>query len=357
MTDLAPIFGTVGFFLGLASIYGLLALALNLQWGYGGMFNAGIAGFWAVGAYVEAIFSTSPVAQTTGYYGHAGFGPFFPEVSLGPLGHFPSALVVGMVMAVLVSAVVGFLIAIPTLRLREDYLAIATLGLAQIMVLAIQNLSYTTAGVEGLAGIPRPVEFLGQPNLTDMLFAFLALGVLVVVFVLFERMSRSPWGRTMRAVRDDEDAAEALGKNTFVMKLQTFVIGSGLMGLSGALFASFSRVISVPGAFTPALTFLIWAMVMVGGSGNHVGVILGAFVIEFLFWFTPNAQVWFQIGTNLSDKIFFLQYIAIGGLLIVLVLLRPSGLLPEPKKVSRPPRRRARAADADQEAEHDPRGA
>ena len=357
MADLPAIYGTIAFFLGLASIYAVLALALNLQWGYGGMFNAGIAGFWVVGAYVEAIFASNPVAPTTGYYGHAGLAPLFPSLALGPIGTFPTALVVGMVMAILVSALLGFLIAIPTLRLREDYLAIATLGLAQIMVLTIQNLTSLTAGVEGLAGIARPVEFFREPNLTDMAFAVICFVLVIVVFVLFERMSRSPWGRLMRAIRNDEDAAAALGKNTFILKLETFVIGSGLMGLSGALFASFSRVISVPGAFTPALTFLIWAMVMVGGSGNHVGVIVGAFVIEFLFWFTPNAQIWFNIGTGLADKIFFLQYVAIGLLLIVLVLLRPSGLLPEPKKVSRPPRRARRAPEPPEGVEHDLGGA
>ena len=335
----------------------MLALALDLQWGYGGMFNAGIAGFWVVGAYVAAIFASSPVAPTTGYYGHAGLAPLFPNISLGALGSFPTALVVGMVMAVLVSAALGFLIAIPTLRLREDYLAIATLGLAQIMVLTIQNLTSLTAGVEGLAGIARPVEFLREHNSTDMAFALICVVLLIVAYVLFERMSRSPWGRVLRAIRDDEDAAAALGKNTFILKLEAFVIGSGLMGLSGALFASFSRVISVPGAFTPALTFLIWAMVMVGGSGNHLGVIVGAFVIEFLFWFTPNAQIWFNIGTGLADKIFFLQYVAIGLLLIVLVLLRPGGLLAEPKRVSRPPRRARRAPVLPKEVGHDPGGA
>lgn len=357
MADLPAIYGTIAFFLGLASIYAVLALALNLQWGYGGMFNAGIAGFWVVGAYVAAIFASSPVPPTTGYYGHLGLAPMFPSISLGPLGYFPTALVLGMVMAILVSAGLGFLIAIPTLRLREDYLAIATLGLAQIMVLTIQNLTWLTAGVEGLAGIARPVEFFREPNLTDMAFAVFCIVLLIVVFVLFERMSRSPWGRLMRAIRDDEDAAAVLGKNTFFMKLETFVIGSGLMGLAGALFASFSRVISVPGAFTPALTFLIWAMVMVGGSGNHLGVVVGAFVIEFLFWFTPNAQIWFNIGAGMSDKIFFLQYIAIGLLLIVLVVMRPNGLFPEPKKVSRPPRRARRVRAPVKEAEHDLGGA
>ena len=354
MADIVGYWGDIAFLLGLVAIYAILALGLNLQWGYGGMFNAGIAGFWAVGAYVEALFTTGPVAGSIyGYPGHPGYVGAFPTVPLGPLGIFPTAMLVGIVMAMVASAGLGFLIAIPTLRLREDYLAIATLGLAQIIVLTIQNLPSLTGGVFGISGIARPFEFYQQSNLTDLAFAIFVGIILVLAFFLLQRMSRSPWGRVMRAVREDEDAATALGKNTFVLKLQTFVIGSALMGLSGALFASFSRVISVPGAFTPTITFLIWAMVMVGGSGNHLGVIVGAFAVEFLFWLTPRLQIWFNLSSNLSDDIFFLQYMAIGLVIILLVVVRPSGLLPEPAKVSRRPRLLRRRA-AGEEASHDP---
>lgn len=339
MTDIASYFGDISVLLSLAAIYAMLALALNLQWGYGGMFNAGVAGFWAVGAYIEAFFTTDAVAGSIfGYPGHVGFASVFPRIPLGPLGAFPSSMLVGMGMAMVISAGLGFLIAIPTLRLREDYLAIATLGLAQIIVLTIQNLPPVTAGVYGIAGIARPFEFYQASNLTDLAFAVFALVLLVVALLLFERMSRSPWGRVMRAMRENEEAATSLGKNTFILKLEAFVMGSALMGLSGALFASYSRVIQVPGAFTPALTFLIWAMVMVGGSGNHKGVILGAFVVFFLFWLTPHFQIWFSLAPDLSYDISLIQYIAIGLVLILLVLVRPSGLLPEPRTVSRRPR-------------------
>ena len=355
MADIAAIWGDVAFLLGLAATYSVLALALNLEWGYGGMFNAGIAGFWAVGAYVEALITSTPAAASIyGYPGHPGYAGMFPTIPLGPLGSFPTSMIVGIASAMLASGVLGFLIAIPTLRLREDYLAIATLGLAQVIVLTIQNLPSLTAGVFGISGIARPFQFYQQPNLTDLAFAIFALLGLLVAFLLLERMSRSPWGRVMRAVREDEDASTALGKNTFILKLQGFVIGSALMGLSGALFASFSRVISVPGAFTPALTFLIWVMVMIGGSGNHKGVVLGAFVITFLFWVTPRIQIWFNLASSVSDKVFFGQYIAIGAVLIALVVLRPSGLLPEPARVSRRPRFSLRTRMTEEEARLDP---
>lgn len=339
MADIAAIWGDIAFLLGLAASYAILALALNLEWGYGGMFNAGIVGFWAVGAYVEALVTTAPAAASQfGYPGHPGLAPLFPGIPLGPLGSFPASMIVGILAAMIASGILGFLIAVPTLRLREDYLAIATLGLAQVIVLTIQNLPGLTGGVFGISGIARPFQFYQQPNLTDMMFAGFALFLLVVGFLLFERMSRSPWGRVLRAVREDEDASTALGKNTFILKLQAFVIGSALMGLSGALFASFSRVLSVPGPFTPALTFLIWVMVMIGGSGNHRGVILGAFAITFLYWVVPRVPLWLNMTTNVSDKLFFTQYMVIGAILILLVLFRPKGLLPEPARVSRRPR-------------------
>lgn len=355
MADIAAMWGDIAFLLGLAASYSLLALALNLEWGYGGMFNAGIAGFWAVGAYVEALVTTAPAAASIyGYPGHPGYAGVFPSIPLGPLGGFPSSMIVGMIAAMGASAVLGFLIAIPTLRLREDYLAIATLGLSQVIVLTIQNLSGLTGGVFGISGIARPFQFYQQPNLTDMAFAIFALLGLLVAFLLLERMSRSPWGRVMRAVREDEDASTALGKNTFILKLQAFVIGSALMGLSGALFASFSRVISVPGPFTPALTFLIWVMVMIGGSGNHKGVIIGAFVIAFLFWATPRVPLWLNMTASISDKVFFGQYIAIGIVLILLVIFRPAGILPEPTRVSHRPRFLVREAPTGKEADLDP---
>ncbi len=355
MPDLAAIWGDIAFLLGLAACYGVLALALNLEWGYGGMFNAGIAGFWAVGAYVDAIITSNPAASSVyGYPGHPGYAYLFPSLPLGILGGFPTSMLVGMLAAMLLSGGLGFLIAIPTLRLREDYLAIATLGLAQVIVLSIQNLQWLTGGVFGLSGIARPFQYYQLPNLTDVAFAIFALLILLVAFLLLERMSRSPWGRVMRAVREDEDASTALGKNTFILKLEAFVVGSALMGLSGALFASFSRVISVPGAFTPALTFLIWVMVMIGGSGNHKGVLIGAFVVSFLFWVTPRIQLWFNLAGTVSDKVFFAQYIAIGVVLILLVILRPTGLLPEPARVSRRPRLASRGRSGGKEAGLDP---
>ncbi len=328
-------YANVAFFVSFSCIYALLALGLNLQWGYGGMFNAGIAGFWAIGAYTAAILTTPPSPPDQfGYPGHlGGFGPLFPHI-----GIFPTAILAGMVGAMIVTAVIGFLIAIPTLRLREDYLAIATLGLAQIISISIQNWQPVTAGVFGIGAIPRPFDFPGQYALTEAAFALFVGVILILVYLAAERMSRSPWGRVMRAVREDEDAAMVLGKNSFALKMQAFVIGCALMGLSGALFAYFQRTITIAGQFTAADTFFVWTIVFVGGSGNHKGAILGAFVFYFLFWLGTNLQVWIGVPANVVNLFIYSTYVAIGIILILLVLLRPRGLLPEPRKVSRRPR-------------------
>lgn len=335
MPELTAFSADIAFFVSLAGVYALLAIGLNLQWGYGGMFNAGIAGFWAIGAYTAAILTTPPApANEFGYPGHlGGFGAFFPRIA-----GFPTALLVGMVGAMVVTALVGMLIAIPTLRLRADYLAIATLGLARIITILINNLQNLTGGVFGIDRIPRPFEFQGANYLTEVSYAVFVGVILLLIYVGIERMSRSPWGRLMRAVREDEDAVMALGKNTFALKLEAFVIGCSLMGLAGALFAYFARTITVQNEFTPADTFLIWTMVVVGGSGNHKGVILGAFVFYFLFWFSIRAKDYFGLSSLFAEKIFFLQLIAIGVVLVALILLRPVGLIPEPRKVSRRPR-------------------
>ncbi len=328
-------FANVAFFIAFASIYAVLAIGLNLQWGYGGMFNAGIAGFWAIGAYTAAFLTTPPSPPDQfGYPGHlGGFGYLFPR-----FGIFSTSTLVGIVVAMAVTALFGFLIAVPTLRLREDYLAIATLGLAQIITTSIQNLQSVTAGVFGIGAIPRPITFPGQFALTEIAFAVFAAAALVLVYLATERMSRSPWGRVMRAVREDEDAAMVLGKNSFALKMQSFVIGCALMGLAGALFAYFQGVISTVGEFTPTDTFFIWTIVFVGGSGNHKGAIIGAFVFYFLFWFSTGAKDWFGVPSNLATLVIYVTYVAIGFILIVLVLARPRGILPEPQKVSRRPR-------------------
>jgi len=316
-----------------AFIFSIVALGLNLQWGHAGLFNAGVAGFFGIGAYIGAIFTTPAIGPGPGGPGHLGlvslFAIFTPYTVL-------IAFLVGGIAAMVVSGLVGLLIAIPTLRLRADYLAIATLALGAIAVESIRNSDPVTGGVYGILRIPRPWEFGQDVWRTELAYAITAGVIVLLVFFLIQRATRAPWGRALKAIREDEDAALALGKNTYFLKLQAFVIGAALMGGAGALFAGLLRV-AVPDSFTPALTFSIWTMVIVGGSGNNKGVIVGAFALTFLEYFTLRAKDWFNLSSFWDIRIFYVRLIAIGLLLIALILFRPAGLVPEPRKVTKKP--------------------
>ena len=174
---------------------------------------------------------------------------------------------------------IALLIGYVTLRLRDDYLAIATLGIAESVRLFFLNEKWVANGSKGLYRIPK---FLGEwisPDRYDYLYMVVVLVVLGVLFLAVQQAIRSPWGRVLRAIREDETAAEASGKNVFNFKLQSFILGAVIMGIGGALFAHHVRFLS-PLTFDPLLaTFVIWAMLMVGGAGSNLGAILGAFVV------------------------------------------------------------------------------
>ena len=206
------------------ALLAILALGLNLQWGYTGLFNAGVAGFYAIGAYTAAFLLTGPAPPTPFYSGH--------------IGGFSKHFVVGVVGAFVFAALGGFLIGILTLRLREDYLAIATLALAEIVRIFLRNGEGVTGGVIGVLRIPRPFDQWGlRGPESDAALAVLFVGGVLLVLLILEWMTRAPWGRTLRAIREDEEAAQVLGKDTFWLKLQAFTIGCGIIGLAGALLA------------------------------------------------------------------------------------------------------------------------
>jgi branched-chain amino acid transport system permease protein len=187
--------------------------------------------------------------------------------------------VIGWLGGTVAAAVVSFLIGALTIRLRADYLAIATFGAAVVVQLCALNLEPVTGGPFGIGFIPRPFSNLaGEP----LAFSLLNLGVLVLVvagvYLALERLVRSPWGRVLRAIREDETAALALGKNAVKFRLQAFAIGGGIMGLAGAVHAHFIGFVA-PDNYVPILTFQVWAMLIVGGSGNNRGAILGAVLV------------------------------------------------------------------------------
>lgn len=302
------------FFLIQALIYALVALGLNLQWGYTGLFNIGVAGFFLVGSYTFAVLSGPAYATHLG-----GFGL---PVAVGILG--------AMAMAGLIALVVG----IPTLRLREDYLAIATIGIAEVLRLVALNARGLTGGSRGAQSIPRPFQGLELGNVaSNLVFLALVAALVVLVYLALETMVRSPWGRVLKAIREDEQAASSLGKDPFRFRLQSFVLGCAIMGLGGALNASFVGFVA-PTDFLPILTFEIWAMLIVGGSGNNRGALLGS-VLVWAFWTGTGSIAQSLLPSGLQVKGGALQVILIGAVLLLILMIRPRGLIGEERTVSR----------------------
>ncbi|MEM4574539.1 MAG: branched-chain amino acid ABC transporter permease [Candidatus Caldarchaeum sp.] len=328
-----------------AGIFALLSLGLNVHWGYTGLFNIGVAGFFALGAFTSALFTTAMPQGILALYSQQAFGleqPFLVGVLAGGLVALLFALPVGLA----------------TLRLREDYLAIATIGFAELVRLVFQNERWLANGPEPLRGIPRPLYCLVQGPDCDWLPAFLAplfagleppdypyvflllLSIaLALSYLLLERALRSPWGRVLRAVREDEVSAQMLGKNTALLKLQAFAVGAFLMGVAGAFYAHYMVSIDY-NHFQPLFaTFLIWVMLILGGSGNNRGAILGAFVIWGVWTGTafltdllsPLLQA---LSPDLPARGPYLRYLFIALLFILILLYRPRGLLGEEKVVS-----------------------
>lgn len=291
------------FFVTVAAILSIATLGLNLQWGVSGQFNAGVVGFLAVGGYSLAIL-TMPASQQLLVRLHAPFA-------------------LGLVGALVVSGFVALLVGVATLRLRSDYLAIATFGIASSIQVLVNNLEPLTGGSRGLVGIPRPFESLGAQGFG---YAYLALVlvVLAVVFVALQALLHSPWGRVQRALREDEVVCAALGKNVVRFRLTAFVMGAMLMGLSGALYAGFVGSTS-PSEFLPILTFQIWAMLIVGGSGSNFGAVAGSFVIWGL-WTLSGAVIVSVLPPQWQAQGGALQSILVGLVLVLTLLLRPQGL-------------------------------
>ena len=301
-------FGTV------ALIYGIATLGLNLQWGSAGLYNVGVAGFAAVGAYVSALLTAAPAATH--------WGGFELPIALGWAG--------AMAAAALVAAVVGA----ATLRLRADYLAITTFGVAVTLQLVALNAQRLTGGAFGIAFIPKPFETLAGNSLA---FGAANLGlvgaVTALAFWALERLTQSPWGRVLRAVREDEAAAASLGKAPDVFRLQAFVMGAALMGLSGAMEAQFFGFIA-PDNYLPVLTFQVWVMLVLGGSGNNRGALLGA-VVVWALWALSGTALTALLPTAWQARGAALRVVAIGIVLAAVLLLRPRGLIGERATVSR----------------------
>lgn len=398
--------------LNMGLISAIMALGVNIQWGYAGLFNTGIVGFVALGGLAPVLIAMPPVPGAFAAGGWRVMGAFAlaaavlyvaiqikrriktramapalivwlilgffayravldPGVAaieainpsgagyLGGLG-LPVLLSwpVGMVFAAMAAWAVGKI----SLGLRSDYLAIATLGIAQIIIFVLRNEEWLARGVKNVNGIPRPVPYeidlqadpgfvetaasfgldpvTGSTVFVKLCYAALFIAVTLLVIYLSEKALKSPWGRMMRAIRDNETAASAMGKDVTRRHLQVFVLGSAVCGLAGAMMITLDGQMT-PGSYIPLrFTFLIWVMVIVGGSGNNWGAVLGGMLIWFLWikvepW--GNGMIHF-ITSGLADgglkshllaSAAHMRMLTMGLVLLLVLRFAPRGLLPE----------------------------
>jgi branched-chain amino acid transport system permease protein len=401
--------------LNVALLATIAALGVNMQWGYAGLFSTGVMGFTALGALSVVLVSSQPNVenwQAGGMgillaliLGAASVAAAVVAWGLLPKGRLRALVVaailvggfvlfrsifdpaVGAVEAVnpqfagnigglglpslvawpvggLLAAAAAWAIGKTALGLRSDYLAIATLGIAEIIVAVMKNEDWLARGVKNVAQLPRPwpvpleVELQKDPGFLDfvatwgwspvaastilvkLLYALLFLLVLCAVIWAFERALNSPWGRMMRAIRDNEVAAAAMGKDVTRRHLQVFILGSAVIGFAGAMAASMEGQLT-PGSYQPLrFTFLIWVMVIVGGSGNNWGTVLGGLLIGWLYFAVeflgPSAMAavtsampdgWLK--AHLVGGAEHIRLLTLGVILLLVLRFSPRGLIPE----------------------------
>ena len=400
--------------LNMGLISAIMALGVNLQWGFAGLFNVGVMGFVALGGLATVLVSTDPIPQawTSGGLGIIGglvlgaltiaaatliyqrmpkgllrtavllavlIGGFFlyrgvfdPGVaaveainpaSAGNIGGLGLPVLLAWPVGGLLAAGAAWAIGKTALGLRSDYLAIATLGIAEIIIAVMKNEDWLARGVKNVIGLPRPVPYevdlqnsasfveraatLGLDPTTastlwvKTLYAGLFAVVLLIILWMAQMALHSPWGRMMRAIRDNETAAEAMGKDVTRRHLQIFVLGSAVCGIAGAMMTTLDGQLT-PGTYQPLrFTFLIWVMVIVGGSGNNLGSVLGGFPIWFLWVQVEPVGLWLMqlitsgmaedsgLRQHLIDSAAHMRLLTMGVVLLLVLRFSPRGLIPE----------------------------
>ena len=395
-------------------ISAIMALGVNMQWGYAGLFNVGVMGFVALGGLGAVVVAMPPVNAAWAAGGlrvvlglligvaviagaalvwsrmAAGRGRAIAMVALLVIGFFVFRAVFdpgvdaveainpanegnlgGLGLPVLLAWPVGGLLAAgaawlvgkTALGLRSDYLAIATLGIAEIIIAVMKNEDWLARGVKNVIGLPRPVPYeIDLQNDPDFVarminwgfdpvtassitvklaYSGLFLVVLLGLLWLAQAALASPWGRMMRAIRDNEVAAEAMGKDVTRRHLQIFILGSAVCGLAGAMMTTLDGQLT-PGTYQPLrFTFLIWVMVIVGGSGNNFGAVLGGFLIWYLWVMVEPLGHWVigivtsgmadgsWLKDHLLDSAAHMRLLTMGLILLLVLRFSPRGLIPE----------------------------
>ncbi len=294
-------------------IYNIMTWGLNIQFGGAGILNFTFITFMAMGAYVAGVFSIGPQQPGTGVTYILGLSWVFP---------------LPQIMGGLAAAALGFLVGLVALRrLRSDYLAIVTLAVGSIAYTLVGSYTPLFSGWDGLVGVPSPLNnWLNLDPLTYQIFYVGVCFVIMLVFWFFaHRLMSSPLGRAMRAVRDDADVAEAYGKDTYRIRMVAMVIGCAYAGVAGALLIGFTGAIS-PAGWTAPETFVLWAVLLIGGRGNLVGTMLGCALIIVLF---SEGTRFLPTGFLTPNLVATIRNIIIGALLIIVLRIRPAGVLPE----------------------------
>ena len=400
--------------LNMCIISSIMSLGVNIQYGYAGLFNLGIMGFVALGGLATVIISAPPVYEAWDAGGiriifALSFGAltiflatyvwkrlknsrykslaismililgffiyrfiFDPAVEAiekinpateGYLGGLGLPIILSWPVGGLLAAIAAWMIGKISLGLRSDYLAIATIGVSEIIIFTIKNEDWLARGVKNVIGLPRPVpyeidlqqntnfiywsQYLGMDVVdassifVKLCYSLLFILVLIILYWLCEKALKSPWGRMMRAIRDNEVAAEAMGKDVKSRHLQVFILGSAVCGIAGAMLVTLDGQLTPTNYHPLRFTFIIWVMVILGGAGNNLGSILGGFIIWF-FWVEVEYIGLFLMDILTSgfadDNAFrihmlnsaaYMRYLTLGLILVLVLRFNPRGLIPE----------------------------
>jgi branched-chain amino acid transport system permease protein len=333
-------------FASLYGVYAILAISLNLEYGYAGQPNFGQVLFYGLGAYVAAILAANlmplldkvPVGNICNDYAVlTSIGSNDPSIVI-------PVWILGLVVGMTVGGIVGLLLSYPALRVKEEwYLSMILLVAAEAFLIVIQNSQQIGCGIFGLNGIQNPFAWLSQTyksssfatsqlgiDLPGVVYAIVIIGFAGVCYVVAQKLANSPYGRLLKSIRDDKVASESLGKDVAKVRKQIMIVGSVMAGLAGGLFVFYSGV-AVPDDYVATVTFIIWVMMILGGFANNRGVLVGAFVLTLLQRGTIEIGILVQnqLPSFNPTTVIYLEYVVEAVILIILLMFRPKGLIPE----------------------------
>lgn len=328
--NILPLLTSIVTFFG---IYLILAISFNLEYGFTGQPNLGKVFFYSIGAYVAGRLTATILMGMVDVEGIEFFSHIAADLRLGVASSHPSVIVAlffaSLLLAALLGGVFGFLASYPALRLRGDFLAIVLIAVGEIGRVFVRTYTPLTGGVYGLSGIPNPLVWLGEPEVWRGLYAIMVLAIAFMVYLFANKLVNSPYGRVLKSVRDDELASNVLGKNAPRVKGQILIIGSAMASVAGVLYAFYIQTI-FPDDFVPMITFTAVTMVMLGGVANNIGVTLGALTLTLLDRFTrPSFFRIIGITVKLPFDITYARYVTIGVLMILILMFKPKGMIPE----------------------------